>query len=190
MSGTWSRILGRLDAMIDGVIEWDHRMVRRISGIAFLKKFNRLFLSATYLGDGYLWGGLGLGLILFGRSIDRYYVLIGLGVTIVNVGVFRIIKVLVGRVRPTESLPRLRSRVIDGYSFPSGHATTSFGLAWVVSQSYPILGIQAAIYAVAATIAFSRVYVREHYPIDVVFGAGLGTLVAALLFPLFRWAFL
>jgi undecaprenyl-diphosphatase len=76
----------------------------------------------------------------------------------------------------------LRTR-IDGYSFPSGHATTSFGLAWVVANSYPHVAVQTSIYVVAATIAFSRVFVREHYPLDILGGAILGSAVAAVLFP-------
>jgi len=78
---------------------------------------------------------------------------------------------------------------MDSYSFPSGHATTSFGLAWVVSQSYPILPVQIAIYAVAGMISISRIYVREHYPLDVLAGAILGTVVASYVYPFFRWLF-
>jgi undecaprenyl-diphosphatase len=179
----------RVDAWIDAALQWDQRAVHAIAAYPALDRFARMFLTATYLGDGYLWGGLGLGLILFGRSVDRINVLIGLAITIVNVAVFRLIKVLIGRLRPMNDLPRLRSRIVDGYSFPSGHATTSFGLAWIVARSYPHLAIQVAVYVVAATIAFSRVYVREHYPLDVVGGAVLGSLVAVFLYPLLAWLF-
>lgn len=180
----------RIDAWIDETLHWDRRAVHAIAEHPALRRFARMFVTATYLGDGYLWGGLGLGLILFGRSVDRINVLIGLAITIVNVAVFRLIKVLIGRLRPMNDLPRLRSRIVDGYSFPSGHATTSFGLAWVVARSYPLLVVQIAVYVVAATISFSRVYVREHYPLDVLGGAILGSLVAVSLYPLFTWLFL
>ena len=190
MIDTFAALARRIDGWIETALHWDRRAVHKVADLPFLRRCARMFITATYLGDGYLWGGLGLGLILFGEYADRIHVLIGVAITIVNMAIFRFIKVLTGRMRPIHDLPRLRSRIVDGYSFPSGHATTSFGLAWVVARSYPILWVQAAIYFVAVTIAFSRVFVREHYPIDVVFGAGLGTLVAALLFPLFRWAFL
>jgi undecaprenyl-diphosphatase len=179
----------RVDAWIDVALHWDQRAVHSIAEHPALRRFARMFVTATYLGDGYLWGGLGLGLILFGRSIDRIYVLIGLAITIVNVAVFRLVKVLIGRLRPMNVLPRLRSRIVDGYSFPSGHATTSFGLAWVVARSYPYLAVQVSIYVVAATIALSRVYVREHYPLDVLGGAIIGSLVAVFLYPVFNWLF-
>ena len=179
----------RVDTLVDAALRWDRRAVHAIAEHPALRRFARMFVTATYLGDGYLWGGLGLGLILFGQSSDRINVLMGLAVTIVNVAVFRLIKVLTGRMRPMNVLPRLRSRVVDGYSFPSGHAATSFGLAWVVSRSYPYIAVQVLVYVVAATIAFSRVYVREHYPLDVLGGAILGSLVAVCFYPLFTWLF-
>ena len=182
-------LVHRVDAWIDATLHWDRRAVDTIAAHPGLRRFARMFLTATYLGDGYLWGGIGLGLILFGRSVDRYNVLIALAITLVNVAIFRLIKVLIGRLRPMNDLPRLRSRVVDGYSFPSGHATTSFGLAWIVARSYPHLGIQIAVYLAATTIAFSRVYVREHYPLDVLGGAILGSLVAFFLYPPLTWLF-
>ena len=187
--GAWARLAGRIDTVVSAVHRWDERMMLAISRSAWLKPLSRFFLISTYLGDGYLWGTLGLALILFGRPIDRWYVLIGLGVSIVNVFVFRFLKLLFGRQRPVSIEGELRSRMIDTYSFPSGHATTSFGLAWVVSTAYPHPGVQAAVYLAATSIAVSRVYLREHYLLDVVVGAALGTFVAAYLFPFFKWLF-
>jgi undecaprenyl-diphosphatase len=183
------RLLNWVDLFADAAHEWDVRSMEAISAARFLRRWNRVFLTATYLGDGYLWSGLGLGLILFGTSTDRWNVLIGVGVTIVNVALFRFLKLLFARERPEAIVEGLRSRVIDSYSFPSGHATTSFGLAWLVAMTYPSPIIRAAVYFAATMIAFSRIYVREHYLLDVVAGAILGTLVAASLLPFFRWLF-
>jgi undecaprenyl-diphosphatase len=185
----WARLVGRVDSVIDAAAAWDVRAMRAVSDSAALQKLSRVFVTASYLGDGYLWGSLGLGLILFGRSVDRIYVLIGLGVSIVNIAVFRFLKVMVGRKRPDGFVGSLRFRPIDSFAFPSGHATTSFGLAWLVSVTYPHPLVIAAVYLVASIIAFSRVYMREHYPLDVLFGACLGTVTTALLLPFFRWLF-
>jgi undecaprenyl-diphosphatase len=187
----WVRWLGRLDGIADRVLRWDEAALRAISESAFLKPFSRVFVLATVLGDGYLWGGLALGLLLFGQTVDRYNVLIGCGVSIVNIAVFRFLKLAFARSRPALDEPiGLRSRLIDSYAFPSGHAATSFGLAWLVQTSYPRIGIGIVVYAAATVIALSRVYMREHYPLDVLFGAALGTAVASSLYPFFHWLFL
>ncbi len=74
----------------------------------------------------------------------------------------------------------------DG-SFPSGHATTSFAAAMVLTFAWPRWA--PAFFLLALAIGFSRVYVGVHYPLDVVGGAALGILVAlALRFLARRWA--
>jgi len=179
-----SALRNRLSSWIDSVLHWDRRMVHTIGESRKLNKLERMFITATTLGDGYIWASLALGLLLFGGAMGRRYVGIGFAITVVNIAIFRLIKTVTGRVRPeTTAVARLRTR-IDGYSFPSGHATTSFGLAWVVFNAYPHVAVQTSVYVVAATIAFSRVFVRDHYPLDVLGGAILGSAVAAALFPL------
>ncbi len=190
MSAVLSWISRRVDLLIETLFRWDAETLQAISEHPLLKKFSRVFLVVTYLGDGYLWGGLALGLILFGRPIDRTYVLIGLAISIVNIAVFRAFKLIFARERPVFVAKSLRSRMIDSYSFPSGHATMSFGLAWVISVFYPYLPIQLAAYFVAITIGLSRVHLKEHYPLDVIGGALLGSFVTAYLIPVFSRLFL
>ena len=89
-----------------------------------------------------------------------------------------IIKPIVGRPRPPVRLtaPGPLIGVPHGGSFPSGHATTSFACATVLTAYAPRL---APLWVVlACAVAYSRVYVGVHYPLDVVAGAALGTLVA------------
>ena len=174
----------RISAWFDSILHWDRRLGHSIGNSEKLRRFGRMFLTATYLGDGYLWAALAIGLLAFGGSVGRKYVLIGFSITAVNILVFRTIKSLTSRDRPPFSVMKLRSKMVEGYSFPSGHATTSFGMAWVVSNCYLYTAVQVTVYLVAATIAFSRVYLREHYPLDVLGGAILGSAIAASLFPL------
>ena len=183
--GAWARLVNRFDLVIETFLRWDADTMLAISGHPALKRVSGVLVAATYLGDGYLWGGLALGLILFGRPIDRTYVLIGLGITIVSITLFRLFKILFNRPRPLLIVFGLRSRLIDSHSFPSGHATIAFGLAWVLAVCYPHLLVQLAAYMGAITIAVSRVYLKEHYPLDVISGALLGSFTAAYLFPVF-----
>jgi undecaprenyl-diphosphatase len=184
----WSRFVDRVDVIVDVVHGWDERAMWSISEASLVRRLPRVFVTATYLGDGYVWGGLALGLLAFGDSVDRWNVLFGFVVTVANLIVVRLLKSLFSRERPDAALEGMRGRLIDTYSFPSGHATTSFGLAWLVATAYPYAFAQALVYAGATTIGLSRVVLREHYLFDVVAGGILGTLVATSLLHLFRWA--
>jgi undecaprenyl-diphosphatase len=88
-------------------------------------------------------------------------------------------KPLVGRERPFAAAPAVP--VIGGRpddpSFPSGHAANAAAGAFTLSASVPQLA--PFWWALAAAIAYSRVYVGVHYPIDVIAGAAAGTLIAA-----------
>ena len=89
----------------------------------------------------------------------------------------------IGRERPNVAYPEPRPLVHaphDG-SFPSGHATVSFACATVLSFYAPRAA--PAFYLLAAAIAWSRVYVGVHYPLDVLGGAALGLGIAIAL----RW---
>jgi undecaprenyl-diphosphatase len=69
-------------------------------------------------------------------------------------------------------------------TFPSGHSATSFAGAALLAAAVPRLA--APLYALAGAIAFSRVYVGVHYPLDILAGAALGLGVARALPPLVR----
>jgi membrane-associated phospholipid phosphatase len=61
-------------------------------------------------------------------------------------------------------------------SFPSGHAVTSFALAFAVTAIWPQARIAMAVYAVL--IALSRLVLLAHHPSDVVAGALIGVIGA------------
>jgi undecaprenyl-diphosphatase len=63
-------------------------------------------------------------------------------------------------------------------SFPSGHATTAFALAFAVSAVWPHLRSMMLIYAVI--IGATRLVLLAHHPSDVVAGALLGVIGAML----------
>ena len=93
-----------------------------------------------------------------------------------------VLKEIVYRPRPGTSEPDavLRHVPAHGPSFPSGHAIIAFALAGIVAP-YLSRGWRIAAYVGAVAVAFSRIYLGAHNPLDVVAGAAAGLVIAAVL---------
>ena len=92
---------------------------------------------------------------------------------------FQIIKPWVGRIRPSHEFYEYINLLVSKggkYSFPSNHAANSFVFATVLSYFYD--RSITFLYLLASTIAFSRVYVGVHYPLDIIFGSIIGYIIS------------
>jgi undecaprenyl-diphosphatase len=135
---------------------------------------------------GLVWIGIALALALLRRR-PALLVAVAAADGIADL-LARAIKSVVDVQRPAfrYAEPRPLVHVPHDHSFPSGHAATSFACATTLALAFPRLA--APLYLLAAAIAYSRVYVGVHYPLDVLGGAVLGIAVAAgLVFLERRW---
>jgi undecaprenyl-diphosphatase len=93
-------------------------------------------------------------------------------------------KPLAGRPRPAGVLDgvRTRERIEGDLGWVSGHVAVSTTLAATAAPVLPGWARPLTAAAVAAT-GFGRMYVGAHLPLDLVGGAGLGLMIAALAGP-------
>ena len=137
-----------------------------------------LFEGLTYAGSfGVVW--LLLAIVLSGFSWRRPWLFARVAVTILIAEmVSGLGKVWIDRDRPPlanpDPAPLVNLPVT--HSFPSGHATVAFACATTLALAVPRLVLP--LFALAALIAWSRVYVGVHYQLDVLAGAVLGVTLA------------
>lgn len=89
-----------------------------------------------------------------------------------------VLKKLFSRHRPYEVLVAVSKICPKDFSFPSGHASTAFAAAYILS----VFDKKRALYyyILAFLIGISRIYLGCHYVYDVVAGSAVGILVGFL----------
>ena len=159
--------------------------------------FDRFFMLVTWLGDGWVViPVVGAVLIIFTpRSIlARTLLIAAIAGTLTGVCNTQI-KRIIARPRPLVYFAASSATGDSGQvhvlgerlrqnSFPSGHTATAFAAATIVflllKRKFFLVFIPAFI------VAYSRVYVGAHFPLDIAGGALLGCGIPALVIVFFR----
>lgn len=137
-----------------------------------------VFTIASAVGDfGLLWHLIGflraIGSTERLQQAVAFSVLIGIESLLLNQGIKRLFR----RTRPTErGDERFALRKPRTSSFPSGHSSSAFFSALVLTTMTPWYW-WGLFYLFAVTIAVSRVGVRIHHASDVIGGAIAGTIM-------------
>jgi undecaprenyl-diphosphatase len=155
-------------ALIDAAPAFEHPLLTAVF----------VLLSAWWV-KGPILVGLGLCSDVWRRRIPVAFVT-ALTATGVAALITDVLKRGFARERPPVADPQLGSLtgIPDNPSFPSGHSATAFAAATAVAILCPRLRVP--VLAIAAAVGLSRLYLRVHFPLDVVAGAVLGAGVGAL----------
>src|SRR5580704_3548815 len=109
----------------------DLRLMRQVHRWRAPRFIRVWMLLMTRLGDGLLWYGLALIVLLCGGPQRFRAVLIGGVAAMTSIILFRQMKILSRRPRPCQIEPHCWAVISppDQFSFPSGHTMTSFAIA-------------------------------------------------------------
>jgi membrane-associated phospholipid phosphatase len=155
---------------------------------------DRVLLEAV---DGLRWGPLTVMFVLLSAWWMKGVAFVAVGavgdvrarrplpvatlVAAISVGIGSLIVALlkesIDRARPEHAHSNIDAAVATpgSPSFPSGHTATAFAAAAVVGAIYPRL--RWPLYALAALVGLSRIYLGVHFALDVAAGAILGVSI-------------
>jgi membrane-associated phospholipid phosphatase len=141
---------------------------------------DRVMLGFTQLGNGLV--GLVIAMFIFsvGNHYLAYEIILG---TLTLWLLVELVKAVIHRSRPFIKLTQTRivGSLARGRSFPSGHTSQSFFMATLLVQHFQVnFWTTFLLYALALSVAITRMYVGAHYPRDVLAGAILGSIWGVL----------
>jgi len=143
------------------------------------------FKYYTHAGDGIMWLPFGLYCIFFRRK----YLIAVIAGFIISTVLTHFLKRIVypDELRPFTSLSAdFPVHIIEGvkirrvHSFSSGHTGTAFAMTLLISQLVNKKLWSIILPVLALLVAYSRVYLGQHYVADVLAGMAIGILAAVL----------
>ncbi len=121
----------------------------------------------TSLGeDGIIWIALGL-ILLIPKKYRKTGIMVLAALLVMLVVNNIVLKNLIARSRPCWTYPEMVQLVHNpsSFSFPSGHTTSAFAVAFTVFSQHKKFGKITIV--MASIMAFTRLYVFVHYPTDI-----------------------
>ena len=132
------------------------------------------FLGIRWLGTGYVL----IPVLLFLYCYRRWKVPALLLAVSIETIVVHILKRIANQPRPILALPGEHIHWLQHLkkgSFPSGDAAVAFTVAFILALEERT-AVRVALFAYGVLIAYERIYLGVHFPLDVAAGAAIGLL--------------
>lgn len=155
----------------------------------FLNKYHsqpadNFFKYATFLGDAFIVLFIFI-FFLFIRYVYSFIILLNSAIVFL---VIVILKTIFNIDRPSVYFSEKENlNIVDGvkllqdYSFPSGHTSNAFCICLTIAFFYPNKYFQLALFFVALIVAVSRVYLFQHFLVDIYAGSIISVCITSLL---------
>ena len=166
-----------------------------LQGVIWVNHWNSIFLDQFFASVTNLGNGLILIPFFIILSLKRFYLSLALVVNGMVQGIIvSIFKQVLfpGAKRPIHYLDIDSVHLVSGVdihssmSFPSGHTVTIFGLCIFLSLCYKNKMLSFFLVCLATLVGISRVYLLQHFFLDITVGAVVGTSVGVLVFHFFE----
>ncbi|AKL97327.1 membrane-associated phospholipid phosphatase [Clostridium aceticum] len=164
------------------VLEFVYRYLQNATLDVFMVLLSRL-------GDyGLLWLIISLGLMISKKHKKLGY----MSLSSILLGFITgelILKNIIQRNRPFLVIENINLSIAapQSFSFPSGHTLIAFATVGVIIRMIESKVYKKLLIALACLMGFSRVYLRVHYPTDVLAGAVIGLMVSFIIYKIFAW---
>ena len=142
------------------------------------------FIAVSYLGDGIFI--IALALLLFFLKKRSLSLMIVLSYALSGIFV-QLIKYFYHSARPGKLLEGMDyHNFVEGVtlhsfnSFPSGHTTSAFALAAVLTFAVKNKNYSILFLLMAALVGYSRIYLGQHFMVDVLAGSVIGMFSAII----------
>jgi undecaprenyl-diphosphatase len=175
-------------SFLETLISWDKELFLSLNGIHHPMVDVLMF----YISKMWIWIPLYLGVIYFivrKWKMEAIWIILSIVICVVLTDqLTNLTKEIFQRLRPSHE-PDLQGLVhhVNGYvggrfGFVSGHSSNVFGFALLSSLIIKNMYYTWSIFTWATIVAYSRIYLGVHYPLDIFGGMVLGIGIATIVY--------